>query len=184
MKRCLDIILSLIGLTVLAPAMFGVALAIWLEDRGPILFRQIRVGRKGRLFKIYKFRSMVVNADKKGGYSTAAGDPRITSTGRFIRRTSIDELPQLLNVLKGEMSIVGPRPDVPAQESNYSAGDWQLRLSVRPGLTGLAQASKRSMATAEERTAMDLTYAHSASLWFDIKIILMTIRQITRKAGN
>ncbi len=130
-----------------------------------------------------KFRSMVANADQIGGYSTAAGDPRITPIGRFVRRTSIDELPQLLNVLKGDMSLVGPRPDVPAQEELHDPADWQERHKVRPGITGMAQALSRGTATVEERLAMDLKYVREQSLWLDLKIIWWTVRQVLGRGG-
>ena len=127
---------------------------------------------------------MVINAESLGGYSTADRDPRITAIGRFIRRTSLDELPQLLNVLFGEMSIVGPRPDVPAQRSLYTDDEWTVRHSVRPGITGLAQSTLRSEATTEQRKAMDLEYAKNVSFALDVRIILMTIRQVVFKGGN
>lgn len=184
MKRIIDIILAFSSLFVLSPLMLTVAALIYLDDRGSLLYKQVRIGFGGREFKILKFRSMVLNADKIGGYSTLDGDPRITKIGRFIRRTSLDELPQLLNVLLGDMSIVGPRPDVPAQRSLYTADEWKVRHQVKPGITGLAQAKRRSEATLEERKSMDLYYAEHSSLWFDIKIIIMTIRQIITKGGN
>lgn len=183
-KRVFDLLAASIALSVLSLPMIAVALAVRAEDGGPVFFRQKRVGRGCRPFHMLKFRSMVVNAEKIGGFATAAGDARITRVGRFIRRTSLDELPQLLNVLRGDMSLVGPRPDVPAQQSLYRPEDWRLRHVVRPGITGLAQATSRSNATAEERTQMDLEYAASASLMFDIKIILLTVRQLMKKSSN
>ena len=143
MKRLLDILISITVISIFLPIFFLVALLIFISDFGPIIYRQKRVGRLGREFEIYKFRSMVVNADRLGGYSTQHNDFRITSIGRFIRRTSLDELPQLFNVLLGSMSIVGPRPDILAQKSIYTDGEWGLRTSVRPGITGLAQATLR-----------------------------------------
>ncbi len=184
MKRLFDLILASAALLVLSPLLLGVMLAIYLGDRGPVFFKQMRVGRHGVPFGMYKFRSMVIDAERRGGYSTTAGDPRITPVGRFIRRTSIDELPQLLNVITGEMSLVGPRPDVPAQQSLYSEQAWQLRCAVKPGITGLAQATSRSAATHELRTELDLQYAREASLGLDIKIIAMTVRQVITKGGN
>ena len=127
---------------------------------------------------------MIVEANKVGSYSTATNDPRITNIGRFIRRTSIDELPQLLNVIGGDMSLVGPRPDVPQQRSNYSQEQWELRASVKPGITGLAQAILRSDATPDERLALDLEYVQSHTLSYDIKILLKTAKQIIAKGGN
>ena len=184
MKRLLDILLALAALLLLSPLMLGVMLAVFLSDRGPVFFRQVRVGLGGAPFGMYKFRSMVVDAERRGGYATAMGDPRITRVGRFIRRTSLDELPQLFNVLKGDMSVVGPRPDVPAQQALYTPSQWQQRCSVRPGITGLAQATSRSAATQEERTALDLRYARDAGIGLDIKIIAMTVRQVLTKGGN
>lgn len=184
MKRSIDIILSLSSLILLSPLMLIVAALIYLDDHGSVLYKQVRIGFGGREFKILKFRSMVLNADKIGGYSTMDGDPRITKIGRFIRRTSLDELPQLFNVLSGDMSIVGPRPDVPAQRSLYTSEEWEIRHRVKPGITGLAQAKRRSEATLEERKSMDLYYAENSSVWFDIKIIVMTVGQIITKGGN
>jgi lipopolysaccharide/colanic/teichoic acid biosynthesis glycosyltransferase len=136
LKRTLDLALSLVALLILSPVLFGAALAIALESGFPVLFRQTRLGLHGREFGMLKFRSMVKNAASIGPYFTSTSDPRITRVGRFIRRTSIDELPQILNVLRGDMSLVGPRPDVPAQRALYSDADWAQRCSVRPGITG------------------------------------------------
>jgi len=184
MKRSFDFILSLDAMLTIAPVLLVVAAAIYLTDFGPVLFKQRRVGRDGAIFYIYKFRSMVVNAEQMGGYSTSEGDPRITYIGRFIRRTSLDELPQLLNVLVGDMSVVGPRPDVPKQRQLYSEAEWQQRHRVRPGITGLAQATLRSAATTEQRKELDLQYVEQASFLMDIRIILLTIKQVFGKGGN
>ena len=127
-----------------------------------------------------KFRSMVVDAEARGGHATLKGDPRITRAGRILRKTSLDELPQLINVLRGEMSLVGPRPDVPAQQGNYSAEDWQRRTSVRPGITGLAQAVARSAATHEERLALDLSYVDQPTLGADLRILGLTVLRLFR----
>lgn len=183
-KRGFDIIVSLIALFVLLPLFLVIALAIRLQDGGPVFYRQQRVGLHGRLFCIFKFRSMVPNADRIGGHATADGDQRITRVGRFIRRTSMDELPQLLNVIAGDMSVVGPRPDVPAQRDLYSATEFERRHSVRPGITGLAQALLRSDATAEQRKALDLDYVGVSGLWQDLKIVALTVRQVVTKGGN
>lgn len=184
MKRLFDMFAASAALLLLAPVMLAVAAAIYVSDRGPVFFRQTRVGKDCVPFGMLKFRSMVVDAERRGGYATAAGDPRITQVGRFVRRTSLDELPQLFNVLKGDMSVVGPRPDVPAQNALYAPEELRLRCSVRPGITGLAQATRRSEATQQERTALDLQYAREASLALDIRIILMTVRQVVIKGGN
>lgn len=184
MKRLFDITVSFLAIFCLSPVLLVLALLVRLQDGGPSLFGQQRVGKDGETFLMWKFRSMVVNADRLGGYSTADGDPRITPVGRFIRRTSLDELPQLLNVLMGNMSIVGPRPDVPAQRGLYTDGEWRIRVSVRPGITGLAQATLRSQATADQRKALDLEYAAKASMLLDLKIILLTVKQVILKGGN
>jgi lipopolysaccharide/colanic/teichoic acid biosynthesis glycosyltransferase len=183
-KRLIDIALSAKALIILMPLFLMLALFIRLQDGGPSLFGQQRVGKHGRIFRMWKFRSMVINAESLGSYSTADLDPRITPVGRLIRKTSLDELPQLLNVLVGEMSIVGPRPDVPAQRNLYTEDQWMVRHSVRPGITGLAQSTMRSDATAEQRKAMDLEYAKNVSLALDARIILMTIKQVIFKGGN
>ena len=184
LKRVFDIVAASVALALLALPMTIVGIAVRTYDGGSIFYRQVRVGRGGRPFEILKFRSMVTNADKVGGYSTIPNDARITPVGRFIRRTSLDELPQLFNVLRGDMSIVGPRPDVPAQHATYTPEQWELRHVVRPGITGLAQAVARSAATPQERTELDLTYVRTASLAFDLKIILMTVRHLLAGASN
>lgn len=184
MKRLFDIVLAGVACCMFAIPMLVIAIVIRASDGGPALFRQTRIGRGGAPFEILKFRSMVVNAERLGSHRTTNGDPRITPVGGFLRRTSLDELPQLINVLKGDMSIVGPRPDVPSQESEYDPADWQMRHSVRPGITGLAQALKRSTATPEERTEIDLRYVRSASILLDLRIILMTARQLVARTGN
>jgi len=184
LKRLLDIVLSLAALLVLSPLMLGAALAVALESGVPVLFRQTRLGLHGREFGMFKFRSMVKNAAAIGPYFTSGDDPRITRVGRFIRRTSIDELPQILNVLKGDMSLVGPRPDVPAQRKLYSDADWAQRCSVRPGITGLAQALLRSEGTEAQRLEADLRYTREVSLWLDLKIMVWTLGRLTGKGSN
>lgn len=184
MKRALDLLVGFVALLVLLPVLAAVALAVLLESGRPVLFRQTRIGLGGREFSMYKFRSMVVNAAAIGPYHTSAGDPRITRVGRLIRRTSLDELPQLLNVLAGDMSLVGPRPDVPAQRSLYSHEEWAQRCSVRPGITGLAQATLRSEATPEQRLALDLRYAREHSLWLDLRILAWTVGRLAGKGSN
>jgi lipopolysaccharide/colanic/teichoic acid biosynthesis glycosyltransferase len=180
----MDIVLAMAALLALAPLLLGAALAIALETGLPVLFRQTRVGLNGREFGMYKFRSMVKNAAQVGPYFTTDNDPRITRVGRFVRRTSIDELPQLINVLKGEMSLVGPRPDVPAQRSLYTPVDWAQRCSVRPGITGLAQALYRSDSTEVQRLDADLRYTREASLWLDLKICWWTLRRLGGQGAN
>lgn len=184
MKRIFDLSSSLIAVLLLSPLLMVVGVVIYATDRGAIIYRQTRVGLNGKEFGIFKFRSMVSNADKIGGYSTKNNDPRITPIGRFIRKTSIDELPQLVNVIIGNMSIVGPRPDVPAQRANYTQPEWEKRTSVKPGITGLAQATLRSEATDIERKNLDFQYIEQQKLLLDMKIILMTIRQVLFRGGN
>ncbi|MCO4822990.1 MAG: sugar transferase [Flavobacteriaceae bacterium] len=184
MKRTFDIITSSMALIILSPVLILTAIAIRLDSKGPILFTQQRIGHLGQLFSIYKFRSMVENSEDIGPYYTSNNDQRITNVGSFIRRTSLDELPQLLNVLKGEMSIVGPRPNVPVQREGYSEKEWDKRNSVKPGITGLHQATLRSAANEEQRLALDLEYVDRSSLFFDFKIILLTIKQVLFKGGN
>ena len=184
MKRIFDIFVAMLVLAATAPILLFVAILVKIESKGPVLFNQERVGLHGRSFYIYKFRSMVQNASEIGPYFTDENDKRITRVGKFIRRTSIDELPQIINVIKGEMSLVGPRPNVFAQRSEYDNSDWEMRNSVRPGITGLAQALLRSNATPEERTALDLEYAKNASFFFDLKILLLTVKQVLLKGGN
>jgi lipopolysaccharide/colanic/teichoic acid biosynthesis glycosyltransferase len=185
MKRIFDLVISIGVLMVFTPIFIIIAVAIYFSDRGPVLFKQRRIGKNRKEFYMYKFRSMVVNAEELGGYSTSKEDPRITLIGRFIRRTSLDELPQLFNVLLGDMSIVGPRPDVPAQYELYTSDEWNDRHRVRPGITGLAQSTLRSEATFEQRKKMDLKYSMSKhSLVSDCGIIAKTFKQVICKGGN
>jgi lipopolysaccharide/colanic/teichoic acid biosynthesis glycosyltransferase len=184
MKRLIDIVASALAVLLLSPLLAATAVAIALESGRPVLFRQTRMGLGGREFGMYKFRSMVKDAASRGPYHTSADDPRITRVGRFIRRTSLDELPQLFNVLRGDMSLVGPRPDVPAQRALYADADWALRCSVRPGITGLAQARLRSEATPEQRLALDLQYAREHSLRMDADILWMTLGRLAGRGSN
>jgi lipopolysaccharide/colanic/teichoic acid biosynthesis glycosyltransferase len=182
-KRVLDIVVSAVLLFVTMPVLLALAVAIRLDSPGPVLFRQPRVGKDGRVFEILKLRSMVEGAASSGSYSTIVGDPRITRLGRFIRRTSLDELPQLLNVLRGDMSLVGPRPDTPMQEANYAPADWARRISVKPGITGLAQARLRSAASPAQRLALDLEYVGKPTFPHDLAILWETARTLLlRKA--
>lgn len=184
MKRVTDIVVALLALCALSPLLLAAALAIALETGFPVLFRQTRVGLHGREFGMFKFRSMVKNAASIGPYFTTGNDPRITRVGRFIRRTSIDELPQLINVLNGHMSLVGPRPDVLEQRALYTAADWAQRCSVRPGITGLAQALYRSESTNAQRLEADLRYTREISLWLDLKICWWTLRRLRGQGTN
>ena len=184
MKRLIDMVLSLAALVLLLPILVIAALAIGIDSGLPIFFKQTRVGVGGRLFGMYKFRSMRRDAEATGPYYTQDNDERITKVGRFIRRTSIDELPQLINVLLGDMSLVGPRPDVPAQRELYSTDEWRQRCSVRPGITGLAQALIRSVGTHQDRLALDLRYTREHNAWLDIKIMWLTVGRLNGKGGN
>ncbi|MFB5193655.1 sugar transferase [Neobacillus sp. KR4-4] len=185
-KRILDIIGSSFGIILLGFLFIIIAILIKLEDpKGAILFSQKRVGLNGREFKMYKFRSMVSNAEEKlqellkhnevsGAMFKMKDDPRITRIGKFIRKTSIDELPQLFNVLKGDMSLVGPRPPLPREVAVYSEYDKQ-RLLVTPGCTGLWQVSGRNSVGFEEMVELDLQYIRERSFLYDLKIILKTV---------
>lgn len=185
-KRVIDVVGSVFGLLLLSIVFIAVAILIKLEDpKGPILFTQKRIGLNGKEFKMYKFRSMVSDAEEilkellkynevSGAMFKMKDDPRITKIGKFIRKTSIDELPQLFNVLKGEMSLVGPRPPLPREVEMYSRYDKQ-RLLVTPGCTGLWQVSGRSSVGFDEMVELDLQYITKRTLIFDLKIILKTI---------
>lgn len=185
-KRVIDIVLAAIGLLVFSPIMLIVVIAIKLEDfKGPVLFSQERVGKLGEIFKIYKFRSMYVDAEQRlqelqhlneqtGPVFKIKDDPRITKVGKFIRKTSLDELPQLVNVLRGEMSIVGPRPALPREVKQYNAYQKQ-RLLVKPGITCIWQVSGRNNIGFDEWVELDLEYIKNQSLGLDIKLILQTI---------
>ncbi|RXS87341.1 sugar transferase, partial [Geobacillus sp. PK12] len=191
-KRIMDICGALAGLICLSWLFLIVALLIKLEDpKGPVFFKQVRVGKDGKEFYMYKFRSMVTNAEEllesllhlnevSGAMFKMKDDPRITKVGKFIRKTSIDELPQLWNVLKGDMSLVGPRPPLPREVAQYTEYDKQ-RLLVTPGCTGLWQVSGRSNVGFEEMVELDLKYIRERSLLYDIKIIFkLTFRTLTR----
>lgn len=182
-KRVLDILGSLLLLILFFPLFCFITVFILIESSGPVFFRQVRVGRFGTEFEIYKFRSMIENAENVGGYQTRKGDLRITKSGSFLRKTSLDELPQLLNVLKGDMSLVGPRPDVPGQRKGYTQIEWRLRHSLRPGMTGLAQAVARSRISAKNRKKLDLIYIDRVTLGLDLKILVLTLRQVMKVDG-
>lgn len=193
LKRFFDIVLSLVGLIILAIPCLIIAILIKLCDGGPVLYTQARVGKDGKIFKIYKFRSMYVDADKlldklseqnevTGPMFKMKNDPRITSVGRFLRKTSLDELPQLWNVLLGDMSLVGPRPPLPKEVAKYSEYDRQ-RLWVIPGCTGLWQATERNDVGFDRMVELDLEYIQKRSLMFDAKIILMTFWVIIHPNG-
>jgi lipopolysaccharide/colanic/teichoic acid biosynthesis glycosyltransferase len=176
----------------MAPLLATLAIAVKLDSRGPVLFRQPRVGRAGCGFDMFKFRSMVDGADamkdelrthnEARGLFKIAADPRITRVGRFLRRTSLDELPQLFNVLKGDMSLVGPRPLVPDEDALIEG--WERRrLAVKPGMTGLWQVFGSARIPMQEMVAIDYLYAANWSLWNDVKLLLRTIRLVLSGAG-
>jgi len=189
-KRAFDLFWSVLGLAVLFPLLVLVALAVKLQDGGPVFFRQIRIGRGGRPFRIWKFRTMVVEAEHQGRAITVGRDPRITKAGWYLRSTKLDELPQLLNVAAGEMSLVGPRPEVPRFVALYSE-DQRAILALRPGVTDLASIKYRNesdlLAQAEnpdetyvrmvlpDKIRINLAYASQAGLWSDFLVILATL---------
>ena len=174
MNRALDSIAAAFGLAVTSPLLAAAALAIRLEDGGPILFRQTRVGKDGEDFELLKLRTMVVGAELKGaGYAVDAGDSRITRVGRFLRQTSIDELPQLWNVVRGDMSMIGPRPTLRYQVERYTARQ-RKRLDVLPGLTGWAQIHGRATLPWDARIELDVWYVEHRSPRVDLKILLRT----------
>ncbi len=185
-KRWMDVILSILGLFLLMPLFIIVALLIKLDDiRSPVFFKQVRVGKDGRTFDMYKFRSMINNAEglleslldqneTSGALFKMKDDPRVTKIGHFIRKTSIDELPQLWNVLKGDMSLVGPRPPLPREVESYTEYHKQ-RLSVVPGCTGLWQVSGRSSVGFETMVELDLFYIRNRNFFYDLKLMCKTI---------
>ncbi|KON70204.1 multidrug MFS transporter [Peribacillus butanolivorans] len=186
MKRLIDIIGSLLGLILLLPIFLIVAILIKIEDpKGPVFFKQVRVGKDETEFQMYKFRSMVTDAEERlkdlltlnevsGAMFKIKNDPRITKIGKFIRKTSIDELPQLWNVLKGDMSLVGPRPPLEREVEEYSSYDKQ-RLLVTPGCTGLWQVTARNNVGFKEMVELDIQYIRKRTIYFDIKIVLKTV---------
>jgi lipopolysaccharide/colanic/teichoic acid biosynthesis glycosyltransferase len=181
MKRVLDILLSLLALLVLGLPMLLVAMAVRLDSRGPALFRQRRAGWRGRPFTMLKFRTMRLDSDPYGDSPHGADDARLTRTGKFLRRWSLDELPQLLNVLAGQMSLVGPRPLYERQAAGWTDRQ-RRRLDVRPGLTGYAQTRGRGELTIEDKIELDLYYVEHQSVWFDIKILSRTLGVLGRSS--
>lgn len=184
LKRLIDVICSLLGLIVLSPLLLVIMLII-KKDGGPIFFKQVRVGYKGKKFNMYKFRSMVVNAEElkaklidqnemTGPMFKMKDDPRVTKIGKFIRRTSIDEIPQLINIIKGDMSLVGPRPSLPKEVEQFEP--WMLeRLDVKPGLTCFWQVSGRNDIDFQDWMKLDIKYVNERSILVDIKLILKTV---------
>lgn len=174
-NRLLDIFCSLAGLTLLAPVLGLIAVLIKLTMRGPAFFCQVRPGLKGELFKMYKFRTMLLD-------DTLPEEKRITRLGKFLRKTSLDELPELYNVLRGNMSLVGPRPLLPEYLSYYSARQMR-RHDVKPGITGWAQVNGRNSITWEQKFEHDVWYVEHADLWLDLKIIFLTLFAVVRREG-
>jgi lipopolysaccharide/colanic/teichoic acid biosynthesis glycosyltransferase len=173
-NRVLDVAVAGTGLVLTSPLLGLAALAVKLEDGGPVLYRQVRVGREGEDFELLKLRTMVVGAERMGaGFAVDQGDPRITRLGRFLRRSSIDELPQLWNVVRGDMSMIGPRPTLRYQVEQYDVRQ-RRRLDVRPGLTGWAQVHGRAALPWAERIELDLWYVEHRSPLVDLKILLRT----------
>lgn len=194
MKRLFDIVAATCGIVMLSPLMIIIAVLIKAEDHGPIFYKQVRVGKNGKTFKMYKFRSMFVNADKMldklkeqndvdGPMFKMKKDPRVTQIGHFIRKHSLDELPQFLNVLKGDMSLVGPRPPLPSEVEEYSEYDKQ-RLFVIPGCTGLWQATERNEVGFTEMVQLDIEYIQKANLFFDLWIIWKTVEIVIKPNGS
>lgn len=192
-KRIFDIILSFIGITVLMPIYIIIAIAIKLDSKGPVLFTQVRVGKDSNNFIILKFRTMEVSTENKNQLNLDPenmdtfvfqnkSDSRITKVGRFLRSTSLDELPQLFNVFLGTMSLVGPRPEIP-EVVKYYPKEYYQRLLVLPGITGLAQISGRGEIELGKTIFYDLTYINNFSLWFDVKILFETIFKVLKKEG-
>lgn len=193
LKRSLDLAVSLVALVIVSPVMLITAIAIRLDSPGPILFRQTRVGKWGKHFPCYKFRSMYIDAEQRlhdlmalneadGPVFKMKNDPRVTRVGRLIRKLSIDELPQLFNVIKGEMSLVGPRPALPREVSQYEY-DQIRRLHAVPGITGLQQVSGRSNVDFKRWIELDLQYIAEQSLWKDIEILIKTIPAVLASRG-
>jgi lipopolysaccharide/colanic/teichoic acid biosynthesis glycosyltransferase len=196
MKRPLDVLFSSAGLLLLSPLLFGLAVRIRMEDGGPIFYRGLRIGLHGQLFRIFKFRTMVVDAERMGGASTADDDPRITRIGKKLRKHKLDELPQLINVFWGDMSLVGPRPEVPHYVNMYTEEEKAI-LTVRPGITDWAslwnpdEGAILAGSPDPERTYMEeirpekirlqLKYVRERSFWMDIKIIFLTLKTIIFK---
>ncbi|MFL0251734.1 sugar transferase [Clostridium neuense] len=192
-KRFFDFILSLIGIIILSPILLILFIAIKLDSKGPAIFKQVRVGVNGREFKIYKFRTMVVNAEKKRALEIdpenldkfvfqSKSDNRITKVGGFLRKTSLDELPQLFNVLIGNMSLVGPRPEIPDVVKFYPE-NYKQRLMVVPGITGLAQVSGRGEIELGKTIFYDLTYIKNFSVIYDLKILFKTFISVFKHEG-
>lgn len=178
MKRFFDIVASLICIIMLVPVFAVVSLIVLLDDGAPVMFRQQRVGRGGKLFNVYKFRTMKKNTRNAATAELAESGEQITKCGRFLRKTSLDELPQVFNILGGSMSFVGPRPLIPDEKEIHDLRTKYGVYSVRPGMTGLAQVSGRDLLTANEKALFDKEYVEKQSLIFDIKICIKTVKVV------
>lgn len=186
-KRVIDIFISLVGLIILSIPMLIIAFAIKCDSKGPVIFKQERVGRNGKVFKIYKFRSMCVGAEQTGsGVYSGKGDARVTKVGKILRATSLDELPQFFNLLKGDMSLVGPRPPLtyhPWPLEQYTEEQKRM-FDVRPGITGWAQINGRKDVEWNKRIKLNVWYVDHVSLWLDIKILFKTVFKVFSNADN
>ncbi|MBR3149753.1 MAG: sugar transferase, partial [Eubacterium sp.] len=186
-KRCFDFLLSFLGIVIASPIMLIIAIAIKLDSKGPVLFKQERLGKNTKVFEIYKFRSMCVGAESMGsGVYSGSDDFRVTKVGKILRATSLDEIPQLFNILKGDMSFVGPRPPLTYHPWDVSEYDVeQLRMfDVRPGITGWAQTHGRKEVEWHERIRLNVWYVDHESLWLDIKIIFSTFVKVLKNEDN
>ncbi len=184
-KRLFDVVISFVGVVVLVVPMFAIAVLIKADSRGPAVFKQKRLGKDAKEFYIYKFRTMVVNAERGGVYSDNS-DPRITRVGNFLRKTSLDEIPQLFNVLIGDMSLVGPRPPLtyhPWPISDYTSEQRRM-FEVRPGVTGWAQVNGRKTVEWNKRIELNVWYVENVSLIMDLKILLMTVLKVLKNSDN
>ncbi|HEC34973.1 MAG TPA: sugar transferase [Anaerolineae bacterium] len=183
LKRLFDIVVSLTALTLLSPLMALIALAIKLDDGGPIFYAQDRVGKDGKIFRCYKFRSMVINAEKIGlGLEVAKDDPRITRVGKVLRHWRLDEIPQCLNVLKGDMSVVGPRATIPSHVARYTPHQ-RRRLEMKPGMAGWAFVNGNNAIPWDQRIELDIWYIDHWSLWLDLVILLKAVGVVLRREG-
>ncbi|RAV13816.1 sugar transferase [Paenibacillus contaminans] len=183
-KRGIDLLLALLALPFWIVILVIVGSIIYFQDKGSIFYNAPRLGKDGKIFKMYKFRSMKMNApdlrNEDGSTFNAEDDPRLTKIGKFIRKTSLDETPQLLNVIKGDMSIIGPRPDLPEHRELYR-GNESRKLEVRPGVTGYNQAYYRNIVPWKQRIQHDIYYIDNLSLWFDIKILIKTAQSVLKR---
>lgn len=185
LKRFIDIFFSLVMLILLSPIFLIAVIAIKIDSKGPVIFKQRRLGKGGREFNMYKFRSMVVDAEKGGVYSEK-GDPRVTRVGRFLRASSIDELPQLVNIIRGDMSFIGFRPPLtyhPWPIEEYSPEQFRM-FEMRPGITGWAQVNGRKSVEWNRRIELNVWYADNVSFALDVKILFMTVFKVLRNADN